>query len=125
LDEAISNFPDSHAIPFKLAVFKTGISEYLKTALNSKKNMGIGSSGLGGMRFQDMASLVLKMMLSIGILGDIIPNNYNDNALGNLLEVIQISGFKLLDLYFNLSRHKIDKVLHLPALSEACKGKLL
>ena len=124
LDEAISKFPNSHAIPFKLAVFKTGISEYMKTSLSTQKSMGIGSSGLGGMRFQDMASLVLQMMLSIGILGDIIPNNYNDNALGNLLEVIQISGFKLLDLYFNLSRDKIDKTLHLPALSEACKGEL-
>ena len=78
LDEAISKFPNSHAIPFKLAVFKTGISEYMKTSLSTQKNMGIGSSGLGGMRFQDMESLVLQMMLSIGILGDIIPNNYND-----------------------------------------------
>ena len=122
LDDAISLFPDLHAIPFKLAAFRTGVSEYLKTALHSKKNMGIGTSGLGGMRFQDMPSLVLKLMLSIGVLGDIIPNEYNDSVLGNLLEVIQISGFKILDLYFNLSRHKIDKTLHLPALNEACKG---
>ena len=32
LDDAISFFPDLHAMPFKLAAFRTGVSEYLKTA---------------------------------------------------------------------------------------------
>lgn len=85
--------------------------------------MGMGTSGLGGMRFQEMPSLILKMMLSIGVFGDIIPNEYNDVALGNLLEVIMISGFKLLDLYFNLSRSQINKRTHLPAIAQACEGK--
>lgn len=52
-------------MPFRLATFKLGVSDYVKTATNSTKNMGVGTSGLGGMRFQDMPSMILEMMLSM------------------------------------------------------------
>ena len=62
-------------------------------------------------------------MLSIGILGDIIPNDYNDMVLGNLLEIIMVSGFKILDLYFNLCRGQIRKASDLQSIRIASEGK--
>jgi hypothetical protein len=124
LDESIANFPRFHSLPYRLANFKIGVSEYVKSAVKSKKNMGMGTSGLGGMRFQDMPSMILQMMLSIGVLGDVLPTDYNDSTLGNLLECSLVAGFKLLDLYYNLSRREISRAAHLADLGVACEGML-
>jgi hypothetical protein len=122
LDEAISNFPRFHCVPYRLAYFKNGVSDYVRSAVKSKKSMGMGTNGLGGMRFQDMPSMILQMMLSIGVLGTIIPTDYYDPHLGNLLECTLVAGFKLLDLYYNLSRRELSRTSHLPDLDVSCQG---
>ena len=55
--------------------------------------------------------------------GDIIPNNYDDPVLGNLIECIQICGYKLLDLFLNLTRREVIGKMHsLIELEDACEG---
>ena len=63
LDEFISEFPRGNGVPFHMSYFKNGVSEYLKSALKTKTNMGVGTCGLGSMRFQDMPSVLLQIML--------------------------------------------------------------
>ena len=68
LDQLISKFPRGHSLPFRVAHFRNGLSVYLKSALSSKKKMGVGTSGLGSMRFQDMPSLLIQMMICTNLL---------------------------------------------------------
>ena len=125
LDDAITKFPRFHCVPYRIAYFKNGVSDYIKSAVRTKKSMGMGTSGLGGMRFQDMPSMILQMLLSIGVLGDVLPTDYIDSELGNLLECSLVAGFKLLDLYYNLSRREISRISHLEDLGVACQGNAL
>ena len=37
----------------------------------------------------------------------IVPNNFEDTILGNLHECIMVTGYKLLDLFFNLTKEDI------------------
>ena len=62
LDERVSDFPRTHSIPFRMSRFEN-LSEFLKTATKSKKSMGKGTTGLTGMRFQDMPCMVLMLLL--------------------------------------------------------------
>jgi len=67
--------------------------------------------------------LIYIIVSGIGVHGDIIPNNYDDPVLGNLLECIQVCGYKLLDLFLNLSRREIvHKKQSLIDLQSACEG---
>jgi len=67
--------------------------------------------------------LIYIIVSGIGVHGDIIPNNYDDPVLGNLLECVQICGYKLLDLFLNLSRKEvIGKRESLNDLENACEG---
>jgi hypothetical protein len=126
LDESIASFQAVHSLKsFRIARFKKGVSEYVKSALKSNKSKGGGTTGMGGMRFQDMPSLILQLVICIGTNGDIIPNDYNDCHLGNVLKCVLVTGFKLLDLFLNLSRREFSKSTHIPELYISCQGKVI
>lgn len=124
LDGAIASFPRFHPVPYSIARFKQGVSEYVKSALSSQKGMAGGTAGLGGMRFQEFPSMIIQLMLSIGVEGDIIPHDLELKRFGNLLECILVSGFKILDLFFNLNKKKVQKA-SIPELNIACQGKTI
>jgi len=64
LDELLAQFPRACGIPFNMAYFRNGVSDYLKSALKDKSSKGKATSqGLGSMRFQDMPSLLLQLLI--------------------------------------------------------------
>ena len=72
----------------------------------------MSTSGLGGLKNQDIPSLMLQMLCCIGFAGDIIPNEYVTEVSGtnfNVLEAVQRSGYRSLNYFANLRRLSFTK----------------
>lgn len=112
LDEKLKNFP-SHCIPEVLRkfTFHKGLSGLLEACKGSSENHT--TSSLGGLSQQKYPHLILQMLLTIGIRGDILPNESSwtkkylrdvKDMHFSVSETVLTSAIVLLDLYFILRK---------------------
>lgn len=123
LDERLKNFP-CHCIPEVLRkfTFHKGLSGLLEACKGSSENHT--TSSLGGLSQQKYPHLILQIFLTIGIKGDILPNESSwtkkflknaDNIEFSICETVLTTALVLLDLYF---------ILRKPYFSEANLSQL-